>query len=60
MIPAPVDEAICRETNKGWGNDDEPRRVKDTRTYRDVVRNVEKEIGCVVVDVWRGFMDACG
>ncbi|KAF7863038.1 hypothetical protein EAF04_007121 [Stromatinia cepivora] len=60
VTPAPVDEATCRVTNGEWGNSDEPRRVKDTREYRDAVRRIGEEEGLGVVDLWSAFMGACG
>lgn len=60
VTPAPVDEATCRDTNKEWGNNDEPRRVKDTKRYRDAVMKIGEEGGYGVADIWSKFMSACG
>ncbi|PQE09327.1 GDSL Lipase Acylhydrolase family protein [Rutstroemia sp. NJR-2017a BVV2] len=60
VTPAPVDEATCRETNAEWGNSDDPRRVKDTLAYRDMVLQVGSELGHPVVDLWSAMMKVCG
>ncbi|RAL64153.1 hypothetical protein DID88_002046 [Monilinia fructigena] len=60
VTPAPVDEATCKDTNIEWGVSDEPRRVKDTRDYRDAVKKIGEDENLAVVDVWSKFMSACG
>jgi hypothetical protein len=60
VTPAPVDEVTCRATNAEWGNSDEPRRVTDTLTYRDMVLQVGRELGHPVVDLWSAMMKVCG
>ncbi|EDO03908.1 hypothetical protein SS1G_06389 [Sclerotinia sclerotiorum 1980 UF-70] len=60
VTPAPVDEATCRVTNGEWGYSDDPRRVRDTREYRDEVVRIGEEHELGIVDLWTAFMGACG
>ncbi|KAG4025361.1 hypothetical protein MFRU_060g00370 [Monilinia fructicola] len=60
VTPAPVDEATCKDTNVEWGVSDEPRRVKDTRDYRNAVKKIGEDEKLAVVDIWSKFMSSCG
>ncbi|KAL3427949.1 GDSL-like Lipase/Acylhydrolase [Phlyctema vagabunda] len=60
FTPPPVDEITLLNRMKEIGVDQEPRRQTVTATYADAVREVGRETGNVVLDVWKLFMTKAG
>ena len=48
------------DINKETGSSDMIRRAKDAKEYADTVKDVGKEYGIPVLDVWSAFMKAAG
>lgn len=56
----PVEETLLLEMNKENGRTEEIRKAKDAAAYAEAVREVGREMGVPVLDVWTAFMDAAG
>jgi hypothetical protein len=56
----PVEETVMLDINKENGSTDMVRRAKDAKEYADAVKEVGKECGIPVLDVWGAFMKAAG
>jgi len=55
-----VEETIIEEGLKVVGSTDETRKAQDAAEYAKVVREVGKENGVAVLDVWTAFMEKAG
>jgi hypothetical protein len=56
----PVEETVMLDINKENGSTDMNRRAKDAEEYADTVKEVGKECGVPVLDVWGAFMKEAG
>jgi len=55
-----VEETIIEELLRTNGSINETRKAKDAAEYAEVVREVGKENGVAVLDVWTAFMEKAG
>lgn len=56
----PVEETVMLDINKKNGSTDMIRRATDAKEYADAVKEVGKECGVPVLDIWGAFMKAAG
>jgi hypothetical protein len=60
LTAPPVEETVIQETLQGVGSTEEIRKARDAADYAAVVREVGKETGVPVLDVWAAFMEKAG
>jgi len=60
ITPPPFEESVLKQFQKDWGYTGETRKAKDAAEYAEIVREVGKETGLSVLDVWSAFMDKAG
>jgi len=60
LTPPPVEETVLTEQLRAEDSPEGIRKAKDAAEYAEAVREVGKEAGVAVLDVWTDFMKAAG
>jgi hypothetical protein len=60
ITPPPFEESVLKEFQAEWGYIGETRKAKDAAEYAELVREVGKEAGLSVLDIWSAFMEKAG
>jgi hypothetical protein len=60
MTLPPFEETMLVTAMKEWGNFGESRKAGDAKEYARIVKEVGKESGVSVLDVWGIFMERAG
>lgn len=60
LTTPPFEETLLEELSLQWGFGGETRKAKDAAEYAELVREVGKETGVDVIDVWALFMQKAG
>lgn len=60
ITPPPFEESVLKQLQEDWGYTGETRKAKDSAEYAEIVREVGKETGLSVLDIWSAFMDKAG
>ncbi|KAE8451632.1 hypothetical protein EG329_003089 [Mollisiaceae sp. DMI_Dod_QoI] len=60
LTTPPFEETILEQFREDWGYTGEVRKARDAAEYAELVREVGKETGVDVLDVWSIFMEKVG
>ena len=56
----PFEESVLKQFQADWGYTGDTRKAKDAAEYAELVREVGKETGLFVLDIWSAFMEKAG
>ncbi|KAH8795418.1 GDSL Lipase/Acylhydrolase family protein-like protein [Hyaloscypha finlandica] len=60
ITPPPFEETMLVELQEEWGVPPPTRKAMDAQEYAELVKEVGKEAGVPVLDVWSAFMEKAG